>query len=44
LAARAWVTIVERSQALAARFEEGADREVLSEAADELRTACRPYV
>jgi len=44
LAASAWVTIVGRAQALVELFEEGADPEQLTAAADGLRTACRPYV
>lgn len=44
LAASAWSTIVDRAQAVAERFEDGADPELLTAAADELRTVCRPYV
>jgi hypothetical protein len=44
LAVRTWASIVERAQALVALFEDGADHEQLEEAADELRTVCRPWV
>lgn len=44
MAPSAWGTIVERAQAVAERFEDGADPELLTSAADELRTVCRPYV
>lgn len=44
MAASAWSVIVERAQAVVEQFEEGADPEQLTVAADELRTACRPYV
>ncbi|NNE12513.1 MAG: hypothetical protein HKN41_09765 [Ilumatobacter sp.] len=44
LAASAWSTIVERAQALVERFEQGGDPERVTEAATELRAACRPYV
>ncbi len=44
LAVRSWSSIVDRAQALLARFEQGADPEQLSAAADELRSVCRPWV
>ncbi len=44
LAVRTWATIVERAAALLRRFEAGAEPDALSEAADELRIACRPWV
>ena len=44
MAVRAWASIVEKAQALVERFEQGADPDQLVEAADELRTVCRPYV
>ncbi|MFW2336149.1 hypothetical protein [Ilumatobacter sp.] len=44
IAAAAWSTIVARAQAVVEEFEEGADPEQVTAAADELRTACRPYV
>lgn len=44
IADRAWGTIVERAYVVLAHFEAGADSELLSAAADELRTVCRPYV
>lgn len=44
MAAGAWATIVGRAQAVVELFEEGADPELLTAAADGLRTACRPYV
>ena len=39
-----WRTIVERGQALVAAFENGADVDAISSAADELRSVCRPWV
>ncbi len=39
-----WRAIVARAQALVEVFEQGADTERLSEAADELRSVCRPWV
>jgi hypothetical protein len=44
LAARSWQVIVERAADLMAQFESGADPVSLAEAADQLRTVCRPYV
>lgn len=44
MAAGAWGVIVGHAQALVERFEEGADQDLLSAQADELRTVCRPYV
>ena len=44
LAVGAWRVIVERAHVLVAHFEAAADPELLTAAADELRTACRPYV
>ena len=44
LAVGAWRVIVERAHVLLAHFEGAADPELLTAAADELRTACRPYV
>ena len=44
MAQRAWATIVEKAEALVQRFQEGADAEHLKEVADDLRSACRPYV
>ena len=44
MAAGAWGVIVGHAQALVERFEEGADAELLSTQADQLRTVCRPYV
>jgi hypothetical protein len=44
LAVGAWRVIVERAHVLVAHFEGAADPELLTAAADELRTACRPYV
>lgn len=39
-----WRTIVERARALVVAFEDGADTDHLSAAADELRSVCRPWV
>jgi hypothetical protein len=39
-----WATIVGLANDLVARFESGSDPESLTEAADRLRIACRPYV
>ncbi len=44
LAIRAWGLIVERSSALEAAFENASLPDDLAGLADELRTACRPYV
>jgi hypothetical protein len=44
IAERAWGAIVERAYVLVAHFENGADPELLSAAADDLRSVCRPYV
>jgi hypothetical protein len=44
MGASAWSTIVERAQAVVEQFEGGADPEQVTAAADELRSACRPYV
>lgn len=44
LASRAWATIVERASVLQVAFEDAAEPSDIIEAADELRTACRPYV
>lgn len=44
LAVRAWATIVGHAQALVDQFEEGADAEHVTAAADALRSVCRPYV
>ncbi len=44
MAASAWSTIVARARAVVEQFEDGADPEHLTAAADELRAACRPYV
>lgn len=44
LAIRAWGLILERAEALFEAFDSGAELEVITVAADELRTACRPYV
>jgi hypothetical protein len=44
LAIRAWATIVGRAQALTEFVDEGAEPDTISAAADDLRTACRPYV
>lgn len=44
LATNAWSVIVERTSALVEVFEDGAEPERVMAAADELRTACRPYV
>ncbi len=44
LAVGAWRVIVERAHVLLAHFEAAADPELVTAAADELRTACRPYV
>jgi hypothetical protein len=44
MAANAWGVIVERAEALAEQFEAGAETDLVSEAADELRAVCRPYV
>ena len=44
LAVGAWRVIVERAHVLLAHFEAAADAELVTAAADELRTACRPYV
>lgn len=39
-----WRRIVAQANELAARFERGADTDELTEAADELRAVCRPWV
>lgn len=39
-----WRTIVERAHVLVAQFESGADTEVITAAADDLRSVCRPWV
>ena len=44
LAIATWGTIVDRATSLVERFEAGADPEHLTEAADELRAVCRPWV
>mgnify|MGYP003392740461 CR=1 FL=1 len=44
LAIRAWHLIVERATALFDAFDTGAEQDVIAAAADELRSACRPYV
>jgi hypothetical protein len=44
LAVRSWGVIVERARTLVGRFEDGVEPEQLVEAADELRTVCRPFV
>ena len=44
MAASAWATIVERAEAVVEQFEDGADPDRLTAAADDLRSACRPYV
>jgi hypothetical protein len=44
MSASAWGVIVGHAQAVVERFEEGADAELLTAQADELRTVCRPYV
>jgi len=44
MSASAWSVIVGHAQAVVERFEEGADPELLTAQADELRTVCRPYV
>lgn len=44
MSVQAWVSIVGHALALHERFEEGADPELISEQASELRTVARPYV
>jgi len=44
LAVRAWGVIVDRATALRTVFEDAGDSDAINEAADELRTVCRPYV
>lgn len=44
IAVRPWSVIVAHAQAVIERFEDGGDPVALTEAADELRTVCRPYV
>jgi hypothetical protein len=44
MSASAWSVIVGHAQAVLERFEEGAEPELLTAQADELRTVCRPYV
>jgi hypothetical protein len=44
LAVRAWGLIVSRAQLLETAFQTGQEATVVAAAADELRTACRPYV
>ena len=44
LAVRAWALIVSRAQQLETAFHTGQESTVIATAADELRTACRPYV
>ena len=44
MAVGSWATIVERAHVLLAHFEQGSDAVLLSEAADELRAVCRPWV
>ena len=39
-----WGVIVEHAQALVSRFEEASDPEIITEAADALRSVCRPFV
>lgn len=39
-----WRTIVDRARVLVERFESGADTDDLTAAADDLRSACRPWV
>jgi hypothetical protein len=44
LAVRAWALVVSRAQQLEAAFQTGQEATVIAAVADELRTACRPYV
>ena len=44
LAGRPWSVIVARAQAIVAAIDAGAESDVVTAAADELRTVCRPYV
>jgi hypothetical protein len=44
ISVHSWGVIVEHAHALVARFEETADPELIAEAADELRSVCRPFV
>jgi hypothetical protein len=44
LAGRAWTVIVANARSVVATIEDGADKEHVAAAADELRTVCRPYV
>lgn len=44
IAVNAWASIVGHAQAVVERFENGGDPEQVTEAADALRTVCRPYV
>lgn len=44
MSANAWGVIVGHAQAVVERFEEGADPDLVTSQADELRTVCRPYV
>ncbi|MFZ8999550.1 MAG: hypothetical protein ACO225_09355 [Ilumatobacteraceae bacterium] len=39
-----WRTIVERARAVVTAFEDGADVDVILDAAEQLRDACRPWV
>ncbi|MEO6651937.1 MAG: hypothetical protein ABIP17_04700 [Ilumatobacteraceae bacterium] len=44
IAVNAWSAIVGRAEAVVEQFELGADPEHVTEAADDLRSVCRPYV
>ncbi|MEJ7799538.1 MAG: hypothetical protein WKF60_03410, partial [Ilumatobacter sp.] len=44
IAVNAWSAIVGRAETVVEQFELGADPEHVTEAADDLRSVCRPYV